>query len=243
MAVNFPSSPSEGDTYSSDDRNWQFDGSMWRARPNIALDAVPVANGGTGVKTIGGIYDAFGDPMLTIIESGDLDTGGVTHNFDATAWDGWDDIEIMIVGMEQDSASASEVSIRIGIDGDVKVGGSDYLVGGSFINESAGTAQRNSNSYQSFYRMAGSIDNAYSSGLIFHHKFYNLKGQNGNLPLIEGYHVKMVSGASTMGFNAGRIAEGFAGGVVTTIQYYMNLGANIDAGKYVIYGVRRVNQT
>lgn len=64
-AINFPSSPNINDTYSANSLTWQWNGTVWKAIPNIGY------TGSFGYTGSRGAYDAIG-------YTGSIGTAGYT---------------------------------------------------------------------------------------------------------------------------------------------------------------------
>lgn len=69
-AINFPSSPSIGTTYSQNGKEWIFDGVAWKAQSRIILDSqvtgtLASTNGGTGLSSVGS-----GNSLLGVVGAG-----------------------------------------------------------------------------------------------------------------------------------------------------------------------------
>lgn len=64
-AINFPSAPSIGTTYSQNGKEWIFDGVAWKSVSRIILDSqvtgkLATTNGGTGLTTVGSANTLLG---------------------------------------------------------------------------------------------------------------------------------------------------------------------------------------
>ena len=64
-AINFPSSPAIGTTYSQNGKEWVFDGVAWKSVSRIILDSqvtgkLATTNGGTGLTTVGAANTLLG---------------------------------------------------------------------------------------------------------------------------------------------------------------------------------------
>lgn len=69
-AINFPSSPSIGTTYSQNGKEWIFDGVAWKSQSRIILDSqvtgtLASTNGGTGLSSVGS-----GNSLLGVVGAG-----------------------------------------------------------------------------------------------------------------------------------------------------------------------------
>lgn len=69
-AINFPSSPSIGTTYSQNGKEWVFDGVAWKSVSRIILDSqvtgkLATVNGGTGLSSVGS-----GNSLLGVVGAG-----------------------------------------------------------------------------------------------------------------------------------------------------------------------------
>ena len=69
-AINFPSSPSIGTTYSQNGKEWVFDGVAWKSQSRIVLDSqvsgtLASTNGGTGLSSVGS-----GNSLLGVVGAG-----------------------------------------------------------------------------------------------------------------------------------------------------------------------------
>ncbi len=69
-AINFPSSPSIGTTYSQNGKEWIFDGVAWKSQSRIILDSqvtgtLKATNGGTGLSSVGS-----GNSLLGVVGAG-----------------------------------------------------------------------------------------------------------------------------------------------------------------------------
>jgi hypothetical protein len=69
-AINFPSSPSIGTTYSQNGKEWIFDGVAWKSQTRIILDSqvtgtLASTNGGTGLSSVGS-----GNSLLGVVGAG-----------------------------------------------------------------------------------------------------------------------------------------------------------------------------
>jgi hypothetical protein len=69
-AINFPSTPSIGTTYSQNGKEWIFDGVAWKAQSRIILDSqvtgtLASTNGGTGLSSVGS-----GNSLLGVVGAG-----------------------------------------------------------------------------------------------------------------------------------------------------------------------------
>ena len=69
-AINFPSSPSIGTTYSQNGKEWIFDGVAWKSQSRIVLDSqvsgtLASTNGGTGLSSVGS-----GNSLLGVVGAG-----------------------------------------------------------------------------------------------------------------------------------------------------------------------------
>lgn len=69
-AINFPSTPSIGTTYSQNGKEWIFDGVAWKSQSRIILDSqvsgtLASTNGGTGLSSVGS-----GNSLLGVVGAG-----------------------------------------------------------------------------------------------------------------------------------------------------------------------------
>jgi hypothetical protein len=69
-AINFPSSPGTGTTYSQNGKEWIFDGVAWKSISRIILDSqvsgkLATTNGGTGLTSVGA-----GNSLLGVVGAG-----------------------------------------------------------------------------------------------------------------------------------------------------------------------------
>ena len=69
-AINFPSSPAIGTTYSQNGKEWIFDGVAWKSQSRIILDSqvsgtLASTNGGTGLSSVGS-----GNSLLGVVGAG-----------------------------------------------------------------------------------------------------------------------------------------------------------------------------
>jgi len=69
-AINFPSSPSIGTTYSQNGKEWIFDGVAWKSQNRIILDSqvsgtLKATNGGTGLSSVGS-----GNSLIGVVGTG-----------------------------------------------------------------------------------------------------------------------------------------------------------------------------
>jgi hypothetical protein len=69
-AINFPSSPAIGTTYSQNGKEWIFDGVAWKSQSRIILDSqvsgkLATTNGGTGLTSVGA-----GNSLLGVVGAG-----------------------------------------------------------------------------------------------------------------------------------------------------------------------------
>ena len=69
-AINFPSSPAIGTTYSQNGKEWIFDGVAWKSQSRIILDSqvtgtLKATNGGTGLSSVGS-----GNSLLGVVGAG-----------------------------------------------------------------------------------------------------------------------------------------------------------------------------
>ena len=69
-AINFPSSPATGTTYSQNGKEWIFDGVAWKAQSRIILESqvtgtLASTNGGTGLSSVGS-----GNSLLGVVGTG-----------------------------------------------------------------------------------------------------------------------------------------------------------------------------
>ena len=69
-AINFPSSPGTGTTYSQNGKEWIFDGVAWKSQSRIILDSqvsgkLATTNGGTGLSSVGS-----GNSLLGVVGAG-----------------------------------------------------------------------------------------------------------------------------------------------------------------------------
>jgi hypothetical protein len=58
-AIDFPNSPTVGDTFTVGDLTWRWDGSVWQSEPTI-LSMVGNLDGGDASSNYGGISPIFG---------------------------------------------------------------------------------------------------------------------------------------------------------------------------------------
>ena len=89
-AINFPSSPGTGTTYSQNGKEWIFDGVAWKSQSRIILDSqvsgkLATTNGGTGLTSVGTANSLLGVVGAgTTLEYKSLTAGsGVTITYSA----------------------------------------------------------------------------------------------------------------------------------------------------------------
>ncbi len=89
-AINFPSAPSIGTTYSQNGKEWIFDGVAWKSQSRIILDSqvtgtLKSTNGGTGLSTVGSANTLLGVVGAgTTLEYKSLSAGsGITITYSA----------------------------------------------------------------------------------------------------------------------------------------------------------------
>lgn len=89
-AINFPSSPGTGTTYSQNGKEWIFDGVAWKSLSRIILDSqvsgtLASTNGGTGLSSVGSANSLLGVVGAgTTLEYKSLSAGsGVTITYSA----------------------------------------------------------------------------------------------------------------------------------------------------------------
>ena len=83
MAIDFPDSPSTGDTYTAGDRTWIWDGSVWASYgnfPDPTVLKVDKINDRVGINNVSPAVtlDVTGDAAV----SGDLEVAGTISGYD-----------------------------------------------------------------------------------------------------------------------------------------------------------------
>ena len=68
MAINFPNSPTNGDTHTHSNSTWTYDGTKWTINPTPPLSSVATT----------GTFDSLGDKTITVCDETTFNLTGTT---------------------------------------------------------------------------------------------------------------------------------------------------------------------